>query len=34
VVVKYDGTNQRTFELPFLQQLKHHIDCAPDTAMQ
>ena len=26
VVVKSDGTNQRTLELPFLQQLKHHID--------
>jgi hypothetical protein len=26
VVVKPDGTNQRTLELPFLHQLKHHID--------
>jgi hypothetical protein len=27
VVVKSDGTNQRTLELPFLQQVKHHVDC-------
>jgi hypothetical protein len=26
VVVKSDGTNTRTLELPFAQQLKHHID--------
>jgi hypothetical protein len=26
VVVKPDGTNTRTIELPFAQQLKHHID--------
>ena len=26
VVVKPDGTNTRTVELPFEQQLKHHID--------
>ena len=26
VVVKPDGTNTRTVELPFAQQLKHHID--------